>query len=166
MFKNKDRFVKFLKIAMPILFGANVLLVIAKILYFLLMDGDYAFKMFAVTTLYSVGNYYPLYSFSGLVLVGNLAVSVLAFIALTLLKIDEKFRIITLVGGIVSLVMFVALSVLGFGLDLSLVSYWIIPVWFVVASYHIALAVIYFVIMLSYKKGQEQPKEEVVEPKE
>ena len=160
MFKDKNRFTKFLKIAMPILFALNIALIITKFIFYFVMDGSYEFKLFAVTMMYSGGDYYSLYSFTGLVLTGNMAISILAFIALTIMNNDNKFRVLTLCGAICSLVVLVALLVCANVIKPEYAGWWCIPVWIVVAAYHLFFAITYFVKMLQYRKEANAENEQ------
>ena len=157
MFKDRAKFNKFLFIATPIIFGVNLGLVLLKFLGVFVAEGDYAFKMFAFATMHNPSGY-PLmnlnYSLSGLIYTANIAYGVLSFVALSLIKDDEKHRSLSLAFAIVTFVLFSTLMGLGFALEGTQISYWIVPIWFIVIAYHIAFSLIFFFKYLKIKKAQ------------
>ena len=109
MFKDRAKFNKFLFIATPIIFGVNLGLVLLKFLGVFIMEGDYAYKMFAFATMHNPSGF-PLlnlnYSLSGLIYSANIAYGVLSFVALSMIKDDEKHRSLSLAFAIVTFVLF------------------------------------------------------------
>ena len=156
MFKDREKFNKFLSIATPILFGANILLVLIKFLGVFVAEGDYMFKMFAFSTMYnSSGIMYQFhYMLGGLVYTANIAYGVLSFVALSMIKDDQKHRSLSLVFAITSFVMLTTLMSLGFNIKSEWIGYWVVPVWFIVLAYHIAFSLIFFFKFLKIKKSQ------------
>lgn len=155
MFKDRAKFNKFLFIATPILFGVNLGLVLLKFLGVFVMEGDYAYKMFAFATMHNPSGF-PLlnlnYSLSGLIYTLNIAYGVLSFVALSVIKDDQKHRSLSLTFAIITFVLLTTLMSLGFAIEASQVSYWVVPVWFIVIAYHIAFALIFFFKYLKLKK--------------
>ena len=155
MFKHRDKFNKFLSIATPILFGINLALVVLKFIGALAAEGDYAFKMFALSTLYNPpGNFlYNLnYNLSAFIYTINIAYGVLCFVALSMIKDDEKHRSLSLGFAITSFALLTTLMALGFVIEPGQVSYWVVPVWFIVIAYHLAFSFILFFKYLKVKK--------------
>ena len=157
MFKDRAKFNKFLFIATPILFGVNLGLVLLKFLGVFLMEGDYAYKMFAFATMHNPSGF-PLlnfnYSLSGLIYTLNIAYGVLSFVALSMIKDDQKHRSLSLTFAIITFVLLTTLMSLGFAIEASQVSYWVVPIWFIVIAYHIAFALIFFFKYLKRKKQE------------
>ena len=78
MFNDKRRFTKFLKIATPIVLGFNILILCLKFTYYLTGEGEYIIKMYNITVMVSgPGMLNAIYPLSGIVFVGNAAVSIL-----------------------------------------------------------------------------------------
>lgn len=157
MFKDRAKFNKFLFIATPILFGVNLGLVLLKFLGVFVMEGDYAYKMFAFATMHNPSGF-PLlnlnYSLSGLIYTLNIAYGVLSFVALSMIKDDQKHRSLSLTFAIITFVLLTTLISLGFAIEASQVSYWVVPIWFIVIAYHIAFALIFFFKYLKLKKQE------------
>ena len=156
MFKDRAKFNKFLFIATPIIFGVNLGLVLLKFLGVFVMEGDYAYKMFAFATMYNPPEFmYNInYSLSGLVFTGNVAYGVLSFVALSMIKDDQKHRSLSLTFAIVSFALFTTLMALGFAIDPTNASYWVVPIWFIVIGYHIAFPLLFFLKYIKLKKQQ------------
>jgi hypothetical protein len=154
MFKDRAKFNKFLFIATPIIFGVNLGIVLLKFLGVFVVEGDYAYKMFAFATMHNPpGFMYNMnYSLSGLIYTANIAYGVLSFVALSLIKDDQKHRSLSLAFAIVTFALLTVLMSLGFMIDESQVSYWIVPIWFIVIGYHIAFPLIFFFKYLKLKK--------------
>ena len=154
MFKDRAKFNKFLFIATPIIFGVNLGLVLLKFLGVFVVEGDYAYKMFAFATMHNPpGFMYNMnYSLSGLIYTANIAYGVLSFVALSMIKDDQKHRSLSLAFAIVTFALLTVLMSLGFMIDESQVSYWIVPIWFIVIGYHIAFSLIFFFKYLKLKK--------------
>ena len=154
MFKDRKKFNKFLSIATPILFGVNIGLVLLKFIGALVTKGPFEQRMFMFAIMYNdpaiLVNLH--YMFAGLIFSANIAYGVLSFIALSMIKDDEKHRSLSLTFAIVSLCLLVTLSAIGFNIDIAKASYWLIPVWFVVIAYHIAFPLIFFLKFLRLKK--------------
>ena len=106
MFKNREKFNKFLSISTPILFGVNLGLVLLKFLGVFLGKGSYELKMFAFSTMYNPPEllFNMHYSLCGLVLTANIAYGVLSFVALSMIKDDQKHRALSLAFAITSFV--------------------------------------------------------------
>ena len=104
MFKDRAKFNKFLFIATPIIFGVNLGLVLLKFLGVFVVEGDYAYKMFAFATMHNPpGFMYNMnYSLSGLIYTANIAYGVLSFVALSMIKDDQKHRCLSLAFAIVT----------------------------------------------------------------
>ena len=158
MFKNREKFNKFLSISTPILFGMNLGLILIKILGILVTEGDYAFRMFAFSTMYNPPGFmfYIHNTFCGLILTLNTAYCVLSFVALSLIKDDQKHRTLALTFAIISFVMLSVLASLGMSIDTNLVGYWVVPLWFIVLAYHITFSLIFFFKFLNIKKSENQ----------
>ena len=157
MFKERAKFNKFLFIATPILFGVNLGLVLLKFLGVFVMEGDYAYKMFAFATMHNPSGFSLLnlnYSLSGLIYTLNIAYGVLSFVALSMIKDDQKHRSLSLTFAIITFVLLTTLMSLGFAIEASQVSYWVVPIWFIVIAYHIAFALIFFFKYLKRKKQE------------
>ena len=154
MFKDRAKFNKFLFIATPILFGVNLGLVLLKFLGVFVAEGDYAYKMFAFATMYNPPKflYNMNYSLSGLVYTANIAYGVLSFVALSMIKDDEKHRSLSLAFAIVTFVLLTILMTLGFAIDPTNASYLVVPIWFIVIGYHIAFSLIFFFKYVKLKK--------------
>ena len=154
MFKNREKFNKFLLIATPILFGVNLGLVLLKFLGVFLVEGDYAYKMFAFATMHNPPVFLlnVNYSLSGLIYTANIAYCVLSFVALSMIKDDDKHRTMSLTLAIISFALFTTLMAFGFAIDTSNISYWVVPIWFIVIGYHIAFSLIVFLKYLKIKK--------------
>ena len=156
MFKERAKFNKFLFIATPILCGANLLIVLLKFIGAFATSGPFEQRMFMFATMFNdpaalVSVHYML---CGLLFTANIAYGVLSFVALSMIKDDEKHRTLALVFAIISLAMLVTLTTLGFNIPLEKASYWVIPIWFVVLGYHIAFTLIFFFKYLKIKKQQ------------
>ena len=156
MFKDRVKFNKFLSIATPILFGVNLGLVLLKFLGVFVVEGDYAYKMFAFSTMHNPpGFMYNLnYSMSGLIYTANTAYGVLCFVALSMIKDDEKHRSLSLSFAITSFTLLSVLMFLGFAINEEHVSYWVVPIWFIVLAYHIAFPMIMFFKYLKVTKDK------------
>lgn len=156
MFKDRTKFNKFLSIATPIIFGVNLGLVLLKFIGALATTGPLEQSMFAFTMMYNdpafLINLH--YMFSGLIFTANIAYGVLSFVALSMIKDDQKHRTLALTFAIVSLVLLTTLSAIGFNVDIANASYWLIPIWFIVIGYHIAFPLIFFLKFLKIKKQQ------------
>lgn len=154
MFKDRAKFNKFLFIATPIIFGVNLGIVLLKFLGVFVVEGDYAYKMFAFATMHNPpGFMYNMnYTLSGLIYTANIAYGVLSFVALSMIKDDQKHRSLSLAFAIVTFALLTVLMSLGFMIDESQVSYWIVPIWFIVIGYHIAFSLIFFFKYLKLKK--------------
>ena len=154
MFKNREKFNKFLSIATPILFGVNLGLVLLKFIGAFAMPGDFTPKMFMFAFMYNdpavLVNLH--YMFSGLIFTANIAYGVLSFVALSMIKDDQKHRALALTFAIVSLVWLVLLTSIGFNVPIEKASYWVIPFWFIGIAYHIAFPLIFFLKFLKIKK--------------
>lgn len=154
MFKDREKFNKFLSIATPILFGVNLGLVLLKFLGAFVMPGDFTPKMFMFAFMYNdpavLVNLH--YMFSGLIFTANIAYGVLSFVALSMIKDDEKHRALSLTFAIVSLVWLVTLTSIGFNVPIEKASYWVIPFWFIGIAYHIAFPLIIFLKFFKIKK--------------
>ena len=154
MFKNREKFNKFLSIATPILFGFNLGLVLLKIIGAFALQGPFEQKMFMFATMYNdpavLVNLH--YTFSGLIFTANIAYGVLSFVALSMIKDDEKHRSLSLAFAIVSFSLLVILTAIGFNVDISYASYWLIPIWFIGIAYHITFPLIFFLKFLKIKK--------------
>ena len=154
MFKEREKFNKFLSIATPIICGANILIVLIKFIGVFATTSPYEQRMFAFTTMYNPPGflYYIHYMLSGLIFSANIAYGVLSFVALSMIKDDQKHRVLALTFAIISLVMLIALTSLGFGMDVEKVTYWVVPLWFIVLAYHIAFSFIFFFRYLRIRK--------------
>ena len=154
MFKERAKFNKFLFIATPIIFGVNLGLVLLKFLGVFLMEGDYAYKMFAFATMYNPPKFLlnMNYSLSGLIYTADVAYCVLSFVALSMIKDDEKHRKLSLTFAIITFALLTTLMFLGFVIDASKVSYWVIPIWFIVIAFHVTFAVVFFCKYARLKK--------------
>ncbi len=154
MFKDRAKFNKFLFIATPIIFGVNLGIVLLKFLGVFVVEGDYAYKMYAFATMHNPpGFMYNMnYSLSGLIYTANIAYGVLSFVALSMIKDDQKHRSLSLAFAIVTFALLTVLMSLGFMIDESQVSYWIVTIWFIVIGYHIAFSLIFFFKYLKLKK--------------
>ena len=154
MFKNRDKFNKFLSIATPILFGVNLFLVLVKFLGVFVVEGDYMYKMFAFATMHNPpGFMFNInYSLSGLIYTANIAYCVLSFVALSMIKDDDKHRTMSLTLAIITFALFTSLMSLGFAIDTEKLSYWVVPIWFIVIGYHIAFSLIVFLKYLKIKR--------------
>ncbi len=69
-----------------------------------------------------------------------------------MIKDDQKHRSLSLAFAIVTFALLTVLMSLGFMIDESQVSYWIVPIWFIVIGYHIAFSLIFFFKYLKLKK--------------
>ena len=154
MFKNREKFNKFLSIATPIIFGVNLGLVLLKFIGAFAMPGDFTPKMFMFAMMYNdpavLVNLH--YMFSGLIFTANIAYGVLSFVALSMIKDDQKHRTLALTFAIVSLVWLVLLASIGFNVAIEKASYWVIPFWFIGIAYHITFPLIFFLKFLKVKK--------------
>ena len=118
------------------------------------MPGDFTPKMFMFAMMYNdpavLVNLH--YMFSGLIFTANIAYGVLSFVALSMIKDDQKHRTLALTFAIVSLVWLVLLASIGFNVAIEKASYWVIPFWFIGIAYHITFPLIFFLKFLKVKK--------------
>ena len=146
MFKERAKFNKFLLIATPILCGANLLIVLLKFIGAFATSGPFEQRMFMFATMFNdpaalVSIHYML---CGLLFTANIAYGVLSFVALSMIKDDEKHRKLSLIFAIITFALLTTLMFLGFVIDASKVSYWVIPIWFIVIAFHVTFAVVFF----------------------
>ena len=154
MFKERAKFNKFLLIATPILCGANLLIVLLKFIGAFATSGPFEQRMFMFATMFNdpaalVSIHYML---CGLLFTANIAYGVLSFVALSMIKDDEKHRKLSLTFAIITFALLTTLMFLGFVIDASKVSYWVIPIWFIVIAFHVTFAVVFFCKYARLKK--------------
>ena len=161
MFNDKRKFTKFLRIATPIVFGFNILILCLKFVYFLTGEGEYIIKMYNITAMVSgPGMLNAIYPLSGFVFVGNAAVSILMAIALFRLKCDNFLKIVSLVCASLSIALLASMYTIGLALDPKYISYWVIPLWCVLAIYYCFFSIFYFTRMFKYRKETEKEEKE------